>query len=478
MTSSFEKGLFVLSVAVLAYLVGFATRWHDWFPTSFIEQASSQATRLIGEMGAIDTQARVYDRKGARSPAPTKIQPGLTLVTSHWEPEGATPLLDSPLEPRVKLIDREGRTIHEWHPDVEELFERFDTKKKIPARAGFEGSYLFPNGDLLLVVEYVGAVRIDACGEVLWRVKQGQHHYFSRAEDGSFWMAGTSLERRTTTERYPDGFPGIEKPVWVDQIVNVTADGEVRRKINVLDVLYANDLARYIVKGVDSHANAPPPDVVHLNDVEPLPSAIADEYPLFEAGDLLVSLRRPSLVFVFDPESGSVKWHASQPFLHQHDPDFTGNGWIGVFDNNYDFTERGTMLGGSRIVSLQPHTDSTKIRFPTEHSDSLYTSVQGQWQDLDNGNMLLVERDAGRVVEVAPDGRTVWEWVHPQTVWEVHSDEPRVPIVAGAHRYDLSRREAASWSCSSADSLRASDTQDGVWHTGRMFESTGPVSPS
>ena len=85
-------------------------------------------------------------------------------------------------------------------------------------------------------------------------------------------------------------------------------------------------------------------------------------------GDLLVSLRTPSLVFVVDPTSLEVKWTASTPFLHQHDPDFVGDGWIGVFDNNQDPTPRGTMLGGSRIVALSPSIDSMKTLFPTARS--------------------------------------------------------------------------------------------------------------
>ena len=217
-----------------------------------------------------------------------------------------------------------------------------------------------------------------------------------------------------------------------------------------MDVIYENGLERHIVKSLSPYPGEVSDDPVHLNDVEPLSSSIADEYPLFNVGDLLVSLRHPSLVFVFDPETGNVKWHTSEPIIHQHDPDFVGNGWTGIFDNNTDLAGRGKMLGGSRIVAVQPHADSISVRFPTEHSEPFYTSLRGKWQKLRNGNMLLAETNAGRVVEVAPDGRTVWEWIHEP----YNSSE--VPFVKSATRHDLTRQKVASWPCSSIDSVGAS----------------------
>lgn len=214
--------------------------------------------------------------------------------------------------------------------------------------------------------------------------------------------------------------------------------GESPVPASVLDILYDSGLERLLFKVAVEDID----DVTHLNDIEPLSASVADEYPLFEAGDLLVSLKHLHLVLVFDPSSERVKWHASRPFIRQHDPDFTGRGWIGVFDNNVDGTERGSLLGGSRIVALQAHTDSTRVVFPTGRSDPFYTSAGGKWQELENGNLLLTEMDAGRVLEVAPDGRTVWEWIHRPY------RETAVPEVFEGNRYGLSREEVASWPCS------------------------------
>ena len=140
-----------------------------------------------------------------------------------------------------------------------------------------------------------------------------------------------------------------------------------------------------------------------------------------------------------------MKWHASAPFILQHDPDFLGDGWIGVFDNNRDFTPRGTMLGGSRIVALQPHTDSMEVLFPTSRSEPFYTGVMGKWQLLENGNLLLTEATAGRIVEVAPTGSTVWEWIAPPY------DDAMVPHVSEGTRYDVTTEGVASWTCSRSD---------------------------
>nr|WP_279303333.1 arylsulfotransferase family protein [Salinibacter ruber] len=267
-------------------------------------------------------------------------------------------------------------------------------------------------------------------------------------DHGSFWISGTSDELRATTEQHPKGFPGIDHPLWLHQVQYVSEEGELLKRINLLDVLYANNLQRYIAKAYQPQADDSTPrttDLLHLNDVEPLPASMADEYPLFDAGDLVVSLRKVDLVFVFDPDTETVKWHTSDPLIMQHDPDFIGDGWIGIYDNSKHFGARGGMLQGSRIVAVQPHTDSVEIRLPTPTSEPFYTQAQGKWQQLPNGNILLAESKSGRVAEVAPDRQTVWEWII-----EPYSDS-KVSRVMTAVRHDLRPEDVSSWPCSSTD---------------------------
>lgn len=434
---SVDKVAFVLSLAFLAWFYGFATSTRGWFPNDYIVRAWQQGRAVLADDPPPEwTRLAVHDREGVRTTDPDRAErPALTLVASHWENFG--------WKPGLKLIDRDGRVVHEWRVDPPAIFDdsmdRRPREDVVLERRQIHGFHLFPNGDVLVNVENVGTVRLDACGRVVWRLPVGSHHSLERAADGSFWAPVSASRNRTDSLARSGDFLGMRSSWLLDGIVRFSEDGELLDEVSLLRVLYDNGLERHILKSTDWDER----DVTHLNDVEPLAPGMAGDYPLFEAGDLLVSLRSLDLVMVFDPESRRVRWHASHPFIQQHDPDFIGDGWIGVFDNNTDGTERGSVLGGSRIVAVQPHTDSTRVLFPTSRSEPFYTDIMGEWQRLANGNLLLTESIPGRVLEVASDGSTVWEWIR-----ERYGDA-RMPWLTGSRRYSLDPGAVASWGCSS-----------------------------
>lgn len=453
---SFEKILFVLSFAVLTFVYGVAVGKWGWFPHDFLQRSVKEAQTVVESVGWSDPgflHAQRYGRAGTRLLQPDKVQPGLTLITSKWE-------TDEGWMPKLKLVDRKGESVHEWSIRQEKIFDQSTLERDAPTLMwpNVHGSYLFPNGDLLVNLEYIGMARLDACGDVQWSMAEGNHHSIARADDGTFWVSGVSRTREAGSERYPDGYPGLGgRKFWLDRILQVSEDGTLMTDIKVLDILYENDLEHYISRYLESSpyptsAEDVPTDITHINDVEPLSASMADEYPLFEAGDLAVSVRHLNLVFVFDPETLEVKWHASEPFLHQHDPDFVGEGWIGVFSNNNDLTKDGSMLGGSTIKFVRPHTHTTEVRYPTESDQPFYTPNGGKWQQLENDNLLLTEAAAGRVLEVDSTGQTVWEWI-------IAPHEGKVSSVQKATRYDLTREDVASWECASADTPSTSAQQ-------------------
>lgn len=429
-----QRAAFVLSLVLLAFGYGWVSRETGWFPDDFLQRAWHQGEREVRQRSSEPdfTSRRVYRGGGIAPTEPEAMQPGLTMVVSTFEALG--------WQPGIVLFDAEGRVYHQWTVDPTAVFSEKDYHRGSNlSEQDLHGVYLLPNGDVIANVEYAGTVRIDACSNVEWTIAEGGHHSVERDDDGTFWIPGVTRLQPSRSKEHPDGFPGIRHPIHQDLLVQIDAGApEVLRKISVIDVLYDNGLQRYIPK-YEQHDKA---DVVHLNDIEPLPGDLADDYPLFEAGDLLVSLRNLHLVMVLDPASLVVKWHDSEHFVMQHDPDWMGDGWIGVFDNNKDYTQRGSLAGGSRIVAVQPHTDSVRVLFPTESSEPLYTEHRGAWQLLENGDLLLTESSPGRAVEVAPDGRSLWEWV------AAPYDSTHVPSLGRAQRLDLAPEEVGAWPCS------------------------------
>lgn len=430
--SKFEKAGFFASTVVLAFFYGYGAATFGWFPGELVRGATQQAIVTFGAPRYL--APKTYDRVGAHVMSPELVASGFTLISTIGE--------ETAWRAALELVDVGGRTLHRWSADPDTLFAGADITRNVKASdRSVHGSYLFPNGDVLLNIDYIGLARLDSCSNVVWRLPNGAHHSIDRTEGGTFWVPITDAASVPSSPRYPDGYPGLDRPINHDRMLHVTEDGEEIETLSVLDVLFENYLVRYLAKA----RVATPTDLTHLNDIEALPSAIADEYPLFEAGDLVISLRAPDLVLVVDPDTRVVKWYASEPWVQQHDPDFIGDGWIGVFDNARDETRRGDLLGGSRILAVQPHSGRSKLLFPTPASDPFYTAYLGKWQLLPGGNMLLTEGRTGRLVEVAPDGSTLWEWFQ-----EPYSQSLSIELIEGT-RYDLDPARVASWDCSAPD---------------------------
>lgn len=172
----------------------------------------------------------------------------------------------------LRLLGRNGTVDHQWLVDRSELFENGFSARRTVTRTEIHGSHLFRNGDVLINLAYVVLVRLNACGEVVWTLKEDTHHSSARAEDGTFWVPAVHSDRRAGSERSPDGFPGLGgKRVWIDRILHVSEGGTILRDITVLDLLYEKDLERFIPKSLGGIHPSPVTidgHVTHLTDVE------------------------------------------------------------------------------------------------------------------------------------------------------------------------------------------------------------------
>lgn len=426
--------VFVLGCVALVWLAGALFARFGVFPYPALDRAIGQLKATVIASGKY--HPKIYDFAGARTTLPDRVAPGVTLVTTYWPDNG--------WKTGIRLIDRDGAVLYEWRFDLDEILP-----DREPYQDYVHGSYLFPNGDVIFNVEYAGLVRLDRCGKLLWRNTEFRaHHSVSRAADGNFWVSGNRIWPDTPKGRADlDKYQILRAPIYEDLLVKVSPEGKTLKTISLIDVIYDNGLTRMLAKmgrgAVVSSGDRKglTGDFLHLNDVEELSPEMAAQYPLFEAGDLVISLRQLHALIVLDPDTGRVKWQTYTSTAMQHDPDFIGGGWIAAFDNNLDYTARGTLNGGSRILAVRPDTGEEKVLYPVNGAAPFFSEFGGKWQFLPNGNYLLTIAREGRALEVTPRGETVWEWVAQAT------SAGYVPEVMEATRYDISPAAIGKWTC-------------------------------
>ena len=101
---------------------------------------------------------------------------------------------------------------------------------------------------------------------------------------------------------------------------------------------------------------------------------------------------------------------------------------------------RGIYFGGSNIIAIDPQTNDIKYLYGANVDEFFYSGAVGDHQVLPNGNILITESMAGRVIEVTPKGKIVWEYINR------YSDEKTVKI-SDAIRYPSEYLDVADWEC-------------------------------
>ena len=412
--------VFGLAIVFLAFVAGMLAGVFKIPPYPSVEGSIIEAARALKSDADKGQLHFMYRKRNTDSGVtvldPDKVQPGVTLVTGMWLSKGEW-------RPAARLIDFDGSVLNEWKIRPEQIWPESphaDIAKGTHNKpTGYvHGSVLLPDGDIIFNIEYLGMVRMSPCGEVVWKLPYRTHHSIALDDAGNIWASGTVWRNAPIDE-----YVGLRAPFVDETLVQVSADGEMLQEIFVLKSLYDSGFQGTVRL---SHKTL---DLTHLNDVEVLTEAMAPAFPMFNAGDLLVSLRNLNLVVVVDSSTGAVKWHFSHPLIHQHDPDFEPDGTIAIFDNNDDTTRNGDYWGRSRIIKVDPETYRWSVAYPTSDDQPFYSQEGGKHQLLSNGNRLITEANAGRAFEVTPDGKLVWNWV-------IASDDPEfLPEVLEATRY-------------------------------------------
>lgn len=423
---------FIASCAAVLFAYGVAVGRYQIFPfeilnfgVSSLIQIREEATTLLGIRPDLYLRPARHAGNGVTVAHQDRMAPGLTLVGALFEEEQ-----------QLRLIRADGRPVRVWPARISELmYGDVPDPDRMPRsdwNTQIHGALAMPDGSVVFNIEYVGTVKLDRCGEIEWVLHKGSHHSLERSQDGGFWIPGRHYPHVVT------GFPRAEREYAEDLILKVSDAGEVVEEVPISDIFVENGLLHLLLlKGPGDVFRWG--EVVHLNDIEELPDSIAERFPQFEGGDLVLSLRNLHLLMIVDPHDWTVKWHQMGPWIRQHDPDFQPGGTITIFDNRTD-TDQGSHLGGSQIAELDPGTGAVQRLYGGRPEQEMYTDIQGKHQMLPNGNLLITQAQAGRVLEVTEPGEIVWELIN-------RYDDERVAVVTEATRYPPSYFEVEDWTC-------------------------------
>ncbi|HTU89307.1 MAG TPA: arylsulfotransferase family protein, partial [Gemmataceae bacterium] len=307
--------LSLFGVASLSYLLGAAVIFFDLPSSSFLSRAfvggaawyeQSQASpppkqRLPITVGDIDK--------------PDKTCDGFTLCLCSGGPQAT-------------LVNMRGETVHQWYVPFNTVWPNLP-RTGVPIQESavyFNDGRLYPNGDLLVLVEGpvkpgnpsngYGLVKLDKDSRVLWKYTADCHHAFDVGEDGTIY----TLSYKFFVNDLPAGMEYIPTPCVVDCLDVISSDGKPVKRIPIVEAIKDSPYAPLFsalekpqlfddLTPADSPMRAAQEamrrrDVLHTNAVKVLSRTLAPKFPLFKAGQLLISPRHLDVIAVLDPDSG------------------------------------------------------------------------------------------------------------------------------------------------------------------------------
>ncbi|WP_340119622.1 arylsulfotransferase family protein [Pelagibius sp. 7325] len=415
---------FVAALLFLAFLGGAFVMLLDIFPArplsdayrggqAYIAKAQQSQDPLTSDFWQLERRPET----GVTVNAP-EAQPGYTLYTSGHGSEAS-------------LIALDGTVLQTWKLPFSAIWNETSPVKN-PQRDPFlywRKAHLLPNGDLLALFVATGdtpwgygMVKLDKDSNVVWSYLGQTHHDFDLAPDGRIFGLTHQMRNKTFANHTQLTVPRLD-----DFLVVLAPDGREMKKVSILDALVNSGYDRLLNRVVWYNKH----DFIHTNNVDYIDAEKAAALPFAKEGQVLLSFRDIDTIAVLDIESERIVWARRGSWLAQHDPDILPNGHILLYDNLGSFGEGGR----TRILEIDPVTGAEVWSYAGNGEIPFDSEARGAQERQPNGNTLITESHGGRLFEVTPDGRIVWEFLNPVRASNpADPDEAIIPIVSWGQR--------------------------------------------
>lgn len=327
-----------------------------------------------------------------------KVYPGFTLFT----PLNVT---NAPFEKgTVYLVDLYGRPVHTWKTNYKVIH-----------------TLLKPNGNLLvnqanlINKNYPPSARttsiqeLDQNSNIVWEyTNDALHHDFDVLPNNNIAVLVWEKSPIEST-RIIGGRPNTEfnkDTIFSDAILEIDSNKNVVWEWHAADHL---DPADYPIPSFFTREQW-----LQANSIQYLKSN-----PINNQEAYLVSMRLLNTVFMVNKKDGKIIWQSPKGILgHQHDPTLLENGNILIFNNGfYSYVNESQFSYGSSVLEINPLTNKVVWEFsggnnPLDRARLTEVILSGA-QRLPNNNTLITLGTSGRLIEVTPDKKVVWDFINP-----------------------------------------------------------------
>lgn len=330
----------------------------------------------------------------------------------------------------VLLVDMDGDVVYKWDTDFpEEHITLMNDKpyliRAFPDPADPRNIYTAHFSSKDFMVEY-GMSKYDGASNLLWHSGEKVTHDMDFIDSGSF----VSLAVRLRLEDHP-GLTHLSPPYLENFVVVMTPDGEVQKRISLLDAFHGTDYQGVLddLELVPDDENYRVGDFFHPNTVTVVPAEFARQFPKISDNSVMLSFRNLDMIVFVDMQTEKVTWAFYGPWRGQHNTRFLENGNIIMFDNQGHLGEGGR----SRVLEYDLKSQKIVWQYTGTAEQPFYSVYNGMIDILPNGNFLVTETHSGRIFEVTRGKEVVWEYYASKRVQ--YDGETRIPSLVNARRF-------------------------------------------
>lgn len=327
---------------------------------------------------------------------------------SHGNHPSAEVRADSETPTDIRLIDMNGNVVHTW--TVEPYFN-----KRVR---------VLPNGHIVYVGPDRSIIEYDWDSDEVWR-----HEGIGSVNDMRVLPNGNRLlvAHEPIPQEFQDQVKDVDMRPWWEP--RQRGSEETQRGADVYEINLDGDIVWewHAHNHLDLNRFSPATplgDWLHVNTISPIPENKwydgGDER--FKPGNILVNARNIDAMYIVSRDTKEVVWEGTHTYkggmAHSHEPEMIekglpGEGNIILFDNGL-FPKQRAHSGQTFVMEINPVTQEVEWMYESEGYANIkfFSKTMGTQRRLPNGNTFISEDNTGRLFQVTPEGKTVWEYVN------------------------------------------------------------------